>query len=184
VTEAEVPVIFAVHARALASKAARLWHYRIPAEDLAQIASLSAVMAFRSYDPALLVPLHLWIKRKMAGAVFDAVRTELHLMRRTNSACTEAFDTTRKEIAVMASATEWPAVEAAMDIPVARKVLNSRQSEVIERRYFRGETLREIASDLGIHLATVSQIETAACLKMRGAFRKAPRVNRYATATA
>jgi RNA polymerase sigma factor (sigma-70 family) len=188
-TEDEIPVIFLVHARQLAGRGARKWHFRIPAEDLRQSALLAAVLAFRSFDPAKLVPIHIWIKTKMAYAVIDALRYEFHI-RSGSLAAGESIPATAEmldgcpEKLRLPARDNWPATEAAMNIGVALESLNPRQREVIERRYFRGETQLEIATDLGCHFSWVSQIEKAACLKMRSAFIGSVCADRYATAAA
>lgn len=181
-TEDEIPVILGTWVRGLARSESRLWHYRIPADDLSQCAFLAGILAFRRFEPGKGMCLISWLKTKMAYAVMDAVRAELqdkiggterlatqgmrYRMRPDMHTAVEACP----DRASLQAPPEGAAIDAALDIAVALKRLNRREREVIDRRYFGDETLRSIASDIGVHFSRITQIDNAACLKMRGAF--------------
>jgi RNA polymerase sigma factor (sigma-70 family) len=121
----------------------------------------------------------------MGYAVLDAVREDFHLNRRKNTANTEIVELLKsREAKTVVSRSEWPAVEAAMNIAAALELLNPREREVIERRYYRDDSQAEIAVALSTSQGRVSQIEKAACAKMRGAFAGSVPATRYATAAA
>ena len=49
----------------------------------------------------------------------------------------------------------------------AIKRLDEREKEIIERRFFRGSTQMEVASEIGISQAQVSRLEKSALRSMR-----------------
>lgn len=49
----------------------------------------------------------------------------------------------------------------------AKSVLNSRLWDIIDRRYFKGETLKQAADSLGVTKERVRQLETKALQKLR-----------------
>lgn len=159
-TEDDIPVVFGRHAQTLARTQSNRWRHAIPPEDLSQIALMAGVAAFRKYNLSLGVPLHLWIKRKMDGAVIDAFRSHLHL----RAGCC-SWNTIGR-----IAPSEWSAVDARLDVRVAMKCLNETERRVITGRYFMDESLAETGVVVGYHFSHVSQIEKAACLKMRTAF--------------
>lgn len=152
----------------MARRLSRKWFNRVPAEDLAQVALFAGVIAFRRFDPGLGVPVHIWLKQKMRYAALDAVQAELHIGRLK---CTAATDALEQEAEVnLPALNRWPGIEARLDIEVALRCLSPREREVIDRRYLHAQLHTEIGAALGIGFSRVSQIEMAACRKMRAAF--------------
>jgi RNA polymerase sigma factor (sigma-70 family) len=168
VTEEEIPVIFHAHVRTLARKVAWKWRNKVPAADLAQVAMLAGVLAFRSFEPGHGAVVETWIKTKMGYAVLDCVREQLHTRSPKSTYKTDALEPNAER--KLPALTEWPGIDARLDIPAALSRLDPRAREIIERRYLREEPQAQIAASLGISFSRVSQIEAAACVKMRRAF--------------
>jgi RNA polymerase sigma factor (sigma-70 family) len=171
VTEDEVIATYRPRARALAQKISFKWYSKIAAQDLTQVALMAAIKAFRSFQPGRGAQLSSWIIGKMGYAVLDAVRTEFHTRGKTTKTfATEDLEDRKPEKLALETQSEWPRIEAIMDIGTALKRLNLLERDVIDRRFFRDEQLREVGAALGIHFTRVAQIEQVAFAKMRTAF--------------
>jgi len=58
-----------------------------------------------------------------------------------------------------------------MTIRQAMKKLNSKEKEIIDRRFFEGKTQMEVANELGISQAQVSRIEKNAINRIKRLYR-------------
>ena len=58
-----------------------------------------------------------------------------------------------------------------MTIRQAMKKLNSKEKEIIDRRFFEGKTQMEVANELGISQAQVSRIEKNAIIRIKRLYR-------------
>lgn len=173
-TEDDIPVMFGRHARTLAR--AYLYRlnklrYRLLAEDLSQVALLAGVLAFRSFQNGHGATVSTWIKTKMRYSVIEEIENEFRRGQNNTAPTFSVEDLDVKgQVRSHAAPSEWQRIEAEMDTRAAMKCLDELESQVIIRRYFRNQTVRETGNAVGHHFTRVSQIDKAACLKMRSAF--------------
>lgn len=109
----------------------------------------------RLYDPArgkFTTPLGFAIARRVP-----------EILRLAQTGARKAFE--RRSVTDDVLYT-YPA-KASADVRLYLEALDARERDVVERHYFGGETLREIAANMGVTGERVGQIRFAALSKMR-----------------
>lgn len=135
-------------------------------DDLQQEAVIGLLSAMDTYNPELNVPFGAFARRRMTGAILDAVRRWAKGRRNTHPAD--------------ASTTESPAQPAPSEIESADLLayvlaqLPQRQRKIVEMYFIQHVPRRRIAAELGLHISRVGQLlrEAAALLRSRPVFNR------------
>lgn len=155
--------------RGLARKCARR-HSRLDADDLAQEGFLALLWCSHTFDPGLGVSFGAYARRRVHGAMQDAVRRRMTEDGWSRSGARE-MPTWRTLDAGEAQEVASPPDQHDFDLETVRmvlvRILGQRDAEVVELRVLAGWTLQEVGLKIGVTRERVRQIEARAMVKLR-----------------
>lgn len=146
--------------------------------DLIQAGNIGLLQAERSYSPGYGAPLSGYAKFRIRGEMLDAVRRNTRIARAgiTMQGST-AEDGTDLEAMIPAPPESSPYAAAAknqraaiLDEEVAR--LPERYRNIVQMRYSREYSLREIGDALSVHESRVCQLHQTALDRLRRALSR------------
>lgn len=167
-TEDEMVSDLIGEARMLGRMHARKWRRKFEPEDFVQVALLSAVVAFRAYDPSHGISMRNWIRSKMRWAIHDHIRAEMGKVGshgRGESIEVSADNCPPALLAVDDSS----ALFAKLDVERLLTTLPLRTRRIVQRLQLRQHTLETVATDEEMHLSRVSQLNRQGLRAMRKA---------------
>lgn len=154
----------------------------VDAEDLHQEARLGLIHAAAKYDARKRVPFGAYARRRIAGAIGDALRSNDHLSRdaraklkasgqEDNSAPVPLLEPERLRSAGPSPDRQAAQAETGRLLSIAVSTLPTRMRALIRSYYRDGKTLREIGIQFGVNESRVSQIHARALGRLRQYFR-------------
>jgi DNA-directed RNA polymerase specialized sigma24 family protein len=173
----EIVTAFQPLARIIAVRMSRRIGRRMSIDDLAQVALMAVVPAFRQFNPDRGTTLASWIGTKMRFAVASAVRSEMQ-RRVVGRADVEIFSldnrirfadgSTLGDLGPHLQHNPWPAIEAAIDADLLSHGISKRNRDIAIRRAG-GDELVAIGLDHGVKGPRVYQIYDEVVKRMRAA---------------
>ena len=153
----------------------------VDAEDLYQEARLGLLHAARRYDACRKVPFGAYARRRIAGAVGDALRSNDHLTRdarlKLKASGQEDFSAPVPllEPERVRSNGAWPDRQVAYAesrrlLEGAVSTLPARLRALIRCYYRDGKTMREIGAQFGVNESRISQLHKRALCMLRQYF--------------
>lgn len=136
-------------------------------DEIESIAWESALSACQSYDETKGTSLKSWIFTKTNGAIIDALRKEQWRREHEIQNNFVFF-----ESCTSSDSAEVPYNISKNQILTAIKNLDERTGEIITRRFFRGQTQSEIATELGISQSWCSRLMNSGIKKLKTELNK------------
>lgn len=144
----------------------------IDRQDIESIAAVGLIQAVDHFDHEREVPFEAFARLRIRGAVLDELR------RSSNRPTADGVGRTVSLEVLQEHGTEpsdglaepsEPLIERDLvsDVRTALRTLPSREQHVLDHYYFKGQTMRDIASLLGVTEARVSQIHAQAIAQLR-----------------
>lgn len=156
--------IVASHQRIVRPIAAAIWRKLPPCfelEDLQQAGWMALLEAVEDYDAGRGVPLELYLRMKVRGAILDSIRGKRYRDSTQASLEDEAAEPPDPQANPERQAQVSEVWDAIGELP-------PRQREIIELRYGgHGRSQREVARKLGISQPSVQECERRAVERLR-----------------
>jgi RNA polymerase sigma factor for flagellar operon FliA len=154
----------------------------LDAEDLLQVARLGLLDAAAKYDASKRVPFGAYARRRIAGAIGDALRSNDHLTRgaraKLKASGQEDYSAPVPllEPQLLQSTDSWPdrqaeQAESRRWLQAAVLRLPARLRTLIRSYYWGGKTMREIGAQFGVNESRISQLHAGALRALRQYFR-------------